>query len=133
MTPLRVAVVGCGDIAAVHLDAILRSGEELVGVCDVHAERRAAASALGSCPGFADLTAMLDAVAPDVVHICTPHHRHADLAAQCLTRDVAVLLEKPLAHTVEEGERLAAVAENSRGVLGVCLQNRYNDTAQKVR
>jgi predicted dehydrogenase len=133
VTPLRVAVVGCGDIAAVHLDAILRSGEELVGVCDVHAERRAAASALGNCPGFADLTAMLDAVAADVVHICTPHHRHADLAAQCLTRDVAVLLEKPLAHTVEDGERLAAVAENSRGVLGVCFQNRYNDTAQKVR
>jgi len=133
VTPLRVAVVGCGDIAAVHLDAILQSGEELVGVCDVHDERRAAASALGNCPGFADLTAVLDAVAPDVVHICTPHHRHADLAEQCLARDVAVLLEKPVAHTVDDGERLALVAENSRGVLGVCFQNRYNDTAQKVR
>src|SRR6185295_3811241 len=134
VTPLRVAVVGCGDIAAVHLDAILdAAGAELVGVCDVHDERRAAASGLGNCPGFADLTAMLDAVAPDVVHVCTPHHRHADLAAQCLARGVSVLVEKPVAHTVADGERLASVAEDSSAVLGVCFQNRYNDTARKLR
>ena len=138
MTPLRVAVVGCGDIAAVHLDAILdAAGAELVGVCDVDEERRAAAAARGNCAGFPDLTAMLDGLldtgALDVVHVCTPHHRHADLAAQCLARGVSVLVEKPVAHTVADGERLAIVAEGSRGVLGVCFQNRYNDTAQKVR
>ena len=49
MTPLRVAVVGCGDIAAVHLDAILdAAGAELVGVCDVDEERLAAAAARGT-------------------------------------------------------------------------------------
>jgi UDP-N-acetyl-2-amino-2-deoxyglucuronate dehydrogenase len=139
VTPLRVAVVGCGDIAAVHLDAIIDAGgvqdveAELVGVCDVDEERRAAAAALGNCAGFPDLTALLDTVLPDVVHVCTPHHRHADLAAQCLARGVSVLVEKPVAHTVADGERLAAVAEDSTAVLGVCFQNRYNDTARKVR
>jgi len=138
VTPLRVAVVGCGDIAAVHLDAILdAAGAELVGVCDVDEERRAAAAARGNCAGFPDLTAMLDGLldtgAPDVVHVCTPHHRHADLAAQCLARGVSVLVEKPVAHTVADGERLAAVAEDSSAVLGVCFQNRYNDTARKLR
>ena len=138
MTPLRVAVVGCGDIAAVHLDAILdAAGAELVGVCDVDEERRAAAAARGNCAGFPDLTAMLDGLldtgALDVVHVCTPHHRHADLAAQCLARGVSVLVEKPVAHTVADGERLASVAEDSSAVLGVCFQNRYNDTARKLR
>lgn len=134
MTPLRVAVVGCGDIAAVHLDAILAAEDvQLVGVGDVDEERRAAAAARGGCPGFPDLTALLDAVSPDVVHVCTPHHRHADLAEQCLARGVSVLLEKPVAHTVADGERLAAVAESSPAVLGVCFQNRYNDTARKLR
>ena len=138
MTPLRVAVVGCGDIAAVHLDAIRdAAGAALVGVCDVDEERRAAAAARGNCAGFPDLTAMLDGLldtgAPDVVHVCTPHHRHADLAAQCLARGVSVLVEKPVAHTVADGERLAAVAEDSSAVLGVCFQNRYNDTARKLR
>jgi UDP-N-acetyl-2-amino-2-deoxyglucuronate dehydrogenase len=137
VTSLRVVVVGCGDISVMHLNAILAaapSGEvELVGVCDVDATRRADAAARAGCPGFADLTTLLDAVAPDVVHLCTPHHRHADLAEQCLARDVSVLLEKPLAHTTAAGERLAAAADSSRGLLGVCFQNRYNDTARRLR
>ena len=138
--PLRVAVVGCGDIAAIHLDTILDAaasgadgGVELVGVCDVDEGRRAAAAARGSCPGFADLTVLLDTVAPDVVHVCTPHHRHADLATRCLAREVSVLLEKPVAHTLDDGERLAVAAEDSSAVLGVCFQNRYNDTARMLR
>jgi UDP-N-acetyl-2-amino-2-deoxyglucuronate dehydrogenase len=137
---LRVALAGCGDISAIHLDAILDAvssgddgGVEPVGVCDVDEARRAEAAARAGCPGFADLTAMLDAVAPDVVHLCTPHHRHADLAAACLAREVAVLLEKPLAHTLDDGERLAMTAEDSGAVLGVCFQNRYNDTARWLK
>jgi UDP-N-acetyl-2-amino-2-deoxyglucuronate dehydrogenase len=133
---LRVGIVGCGDIAAIHLDAILDAaagGVEPVGVCDVDDDRLADAATRAGCPGFADLTVMLDAVAPDVVHVCTPHHRHADLAAECLARDVSVLLEKPVAHTLDEGERLAVVAEESAAVLGVCFQNRYNDTARMLR
>ena len=134
---LRVAVVGCGDIAAIHLDAILDAaaagGVEPVGVCDVDEARRADAAARAGAAGFADLTAMLDAVAPDVVHVCTPHHHHADLATQCLARDVSVLLEKPLAHTQADGEQLVRAAADSGGVLGVCFQNRYNDTARTLR
>ena len=137
---LRVAVVGCGDIAAIHLDAILDAatsgtdgGVEPVGVCDVDQTRRAEAATRAGCPGFGDLTDMLDAVAPDVVHVCTPHHRHADLAAECLARDVSVLLEKPVAHTLDDGERLAVAAEDSAAILGVCFQNRYNDTSRMLR
>ena len=130
-------MVGCGDIAAIHLDAILDAAAagdvEPVGVCDIDDGRRAEAATRAGCPGFADLTGMLDAVAPDVVHVCTPHHRHADLAAECLARDVSVLLEKPLAHTLPDGERLVRAAADSRAVLGVCFQNRYNDTARTLR
>ena len=131
---LRVAVVGCGDIAEIHLDAILADADvEAVGVADVDTERRAAAARRADCPAFADLTTMLDAVAPDVVHVCTPHHLHAEMAQECLARTVSVLLEKPVAHTLADGERLAVAAEDSSAVLGVCFQNRYNDTARALR
>jgi UDP-N-acetyl-2-amino-2-deoxyglucuronate dehydrogenase len=136
---LRVALIGCGDISTIHLDTILDTASatdfrvEPVGVCDVDSARRAAAAERAGCPGFADLTAMLEAVEPDVVHVCTPHHRHADLAAECLDRDVSVLLEKPLAHTLADGERLVRAADDSGALLGVCFQNRYNDTARKLR
>jgi UDP-N-acetyl-2-amino-2-deoxyglucuronate dehydrogenase len=131
---LRVALAGCGDISGVHLDAILADPEvEAVGVCDVHEDRRAAAAERAGCPGFADLTGLLDAVGPDVVHVGTPHHLHAGMATECLTRDVSVLLEKPVAHTLADGERLIQVAARSTGVLGVCFQNRYNDTSRALR
>jgi predicted dehydrogenase len=131
---LRVGVVGCGDVAAIHLDAILADPDvTAVGVCDVHPGRRDAAARRAGCPGFADLAALLDAAAPDVVHVCTPHHTHAGLAVQCLARDVSVLLEKPIAHTLADGERLAITAEDSGATLGVCFQNRYNDTARALR
>ncbi len=131
---LRVAVVGCGDIAQVHLDAILADGDvDAVGVADVDADRCAAAAQRAECPAFRDLTALLDAVAPDVVHVCTPHHLHAAMAQECLARNVSVLLEKPIAHTLADGERLAIAAEDSAAVLGVCFQNRYNDTSRALR
>ena len=79
------------------------------------------------------MSALLAATTPDVVHLCTPHHRHAALAAQCLARAVAVLVEKPLAHTLADGERLVRAAADSGAVLGVCFQNRYNDTARALR
>lgn len=131
---LRVAVVGCGDIAEIHLDAIHADADvEAVGVADVDAERGDAAARRADCPSFADLTTMLDAVAPDVVHVCTPHCLHAEMAQECLARNVSVLVEKPVAHTLADGERLAIAAEDSAAVLGVCFQNRYNDTARALR
>lgn len=131
-------MIGCGDVSVVHLDALARMPQvRLVGVCDVHPGRRAAAGAAGGVPGFADPGRLLDAVQPDVVHICTPHHLHADLAAQCLERGVHVVLEKPPARTVAEGERLVAVAERSAepgaARIAVCLQNRYNPPVRALR
>lgn len=131
---LRVGLVGCGDIAEIHLDAVLAAeGAVPVGVCDVHEGRRAAAAARAGCPGYPELDALLDAARPDVVHVCTPHHTHAGLAARCLERGVSVLLEKPLASTVADGERLVRAAAASPAVFGVCFQNRYNDTARRCK
>jgi UDP-N-acetyl-2-amino-2-deoxyglucuronate dehydrogenase len=131
---LRVAIVGCGDIAEIHLDAVLADADvEVMGVCDVDPGRRAAAAERADCPGFTDLTSLLDASTPDVVHVCTPHHLHAQMATECLRRNVSVLLEKPVAHTLADGERLAIAAEDSAAVLGVCFQNRYNDTVRALR
>lgn len=131
---LRVAVIGCGDISAIHLDALLADPEvEIVGVCDVDRDRRAAAAKRAGCLDFAQVSDMVSAVAPDVVHVCTPHHLHAEQAAECLGSGVSVLLEKPVAHTLAEAERLAAAAADSSAVIGVCFQNRYNETSRALR
>ncbi|MDQ0616830.1 Gfo/Idh/MocA family protein [Arthrobacter globiformis] len=127
------AVIGCGDVSSVHFEAIAKlDGATLVGVCDPDPQRLASAQAAYGVPGFADHLSLIEAVRPDVVHICTPHDRHASVAADCLERGVHVIVEKPLAHTLAEGRRLVEAASGGRTKIAVCFQNRYNATAQAM-
>ena len=127
------AVIGCGDVSAVHFEAVAKlDGATLVAVCDPDPQRLAAAVAAYGVPGFADHLSLIDAVRPDVVHICTPHDQHASLAADCLERGVNVIVEKPLAHTLAEGRRLVGAASAGTAKIAVCFQNRYNATSQAM-
>jgi UDP-N-acetyl-2-amino-2-deoxyglucuronate dehydrogenase len=121
------AVIGCGDVSVVHLDALASLPDvELVGVVDPDAGRREAAAQTYGVPGSADVAALLAQARPDVVHITTPHSTHVELALTCLEQGVHVLLEKPVASTLADGERLAAAAEAGSAKIAVCFQNRYN-------
>lgn len=127
------AVIGCGDISTIHVAALATmDNAELVAVCDTDPDRLQAAEAAHGVPGYADYLDMLQKVRPDVVHVCTPHHLHASVAADCLERGVNVIVEKPLAHTLAEGQRLIEVAERSEAKIAVCFQNRYNATSQAM-
>ncbi|WP_150308177.1 Gfo/Idh/MocA family protein [Planctomonas psychrotolerans] len=124
---LRVAVIGCGDISVIHFAAIAGTADvELVAVCDIDTAFRDAAAEAQGVPGFADHLEMFDAVRPDVVHVCTPHSRHATMAVDALERGIHVLLEKPLATTREDGARVIAAAESGSAKIAICFQNRYN-------
>jgi len=135
VTARRAAVVGCGDVSVVHLQAIEKLDDvDLVGVCDTDQDRAAAAAERYGVPRFADHRQLLAAVRPDVVHVCTPHDQHTPVAIDCLDARVAVLVEKPVAHTVAEADRLIAAADRHPDVkIGVCLQNRYNATTRAAR
>jgi UDP-N-acetyl-2-amino-2-deoxyglucuronate dehydrogenase len=131
----RAAVIGCGDVSVVHLQAIDNlAGLDLVGVCDTDPGRAAAAAERYGVPAFADHRQLLEATRPDVVHVCTPHNQHTPVAVDCLRAGVAVLVEKPVAHTVADAERLIDAARDHPGVkAGICLQNRYNATTRAAR
>jgi len=127
------AIIGCGDISTIHFAALATMGDvQLVAVCDTDPTRLNEAAVAHNVPGYADYLEMLREVRPDVVHVCTPHHLHASVAADCLERGVNVIVEKPLAHTAAEGRRLTEVAERNDAKIGVCFQNRYNATSQAM-
>lgn len=137
---MRAAVVGWGDVAVVHREAIdAVEGAELVGVVDTDPARRAAATADAGVPAFATIDELVGAVAPDVVHVTTPHDQHAAPTLEALAHGVHVLQEKPLAHTLATGVQLVErIGEALRGSspkprVGVCFQNRYNVSAQELR
>jgi UDP-N-acetyl-2-amino-2-deoxyglucuronate dehydrogenase len=129
------AVIGCGDVSVVHLRAIEQlPGSRLVAVCDTDPATAAAAARATGVPAFTDHRELLARLRPDVVHIATPHHQHVPVALDCLEAGVHVLLEKPVAHTVAEAERLIGAAARHPDVkIGICFQNRYNAAVQAAR
>ncbi len=128
------AVVGIGDISALHLDAIRANPRiELVGVCDVDATRAEAAGRAFGVPFFTDHRALLHAVSPQVVHVTTPHDQHVPVTIDALDAGAHVLTEKPIGESVAAGLRLVERAAASDRKVGVVFQNRYNPSAAAIR
>jgi predicted dehydrogenase len=111
VTPLRVAVVGAGAIGSLHARLVAESRRcELVGVADPSPAARELAQQLGSS-WIADYVELLDAALLDAVIVAVPNKLHEAVALECLSRGLPVLLEKPIADTIEAAQRIVAASE----------------------
>jgi predicted dehydrogenase len=119
--PLRIALIGCGQIADAHLQEIAKiPGVEVVATCDRHLDlARQAAARFDVDRHFDDHTRMLMEVKPDVMHIVTPVQTHASLAIDCLSAGAHVYVEKPFTVDAAEAERVLQVAAERSKL--VCL------------
>lgn len=120
---MKSVIVGLGVIGNVHYNVLKNIGTPAVAVCDCDAEK---ISGLTDVECYTDYIKMLDSVKPDVVHICTPHYLHEQMIIDALERGVNVLCEKPLCISLDGIERILSAEKNSKAILGVCHQNRYN-------
>jgi len=103
---LNIAVVGCGLIGREHAQLIKSASQcRLTAIVDPNAEAAQVAQMHG-CQYFPDLTALLNQQPPDGIVIATPNHLHATQAQQCIEANIAVLIEKPVAHSLEAGQTL---------------------------
>ena len=109
---LRVAVVGCGQIADAHLQEIAKlSGASVVAVCDREPDLAyQAAARFGVSHRYEDIDRMLAEIKPDVVHVTTPPHTHLPLASTCLENGAHTYVEKPLAINADETSQLLRTA-----------------------
>lgn len=130
---MKIALIGCGGISECHLEAIKRleeSGAKLACVADIIKQRAEKATEKYGGRAYTNYLEMLDFEKPDVVHICTPHYLHAQMAIQALNRQINVVLEKPCAISNEELALLKEAQKNSSAKIGVCFQNRYNPSVK---
>jgi len=109
---IRVGLVGAGYVASRHLAALKDLDHvEIVGICDVDADRaQALARRFGVARVFGSLEEM-SASQPSVIHILTPPESHCALTLQALDMNCHVLVEKPMAESVEECDRMIAKAK----------------------
>ncbi len=116
---LRLGLAGLGSMGRNHLRILSnRPGVRLIAVADPVAEVLAAAIAGSGAQGFADPLAMIAEADLDGVVVAAPTNAHLSLALAAIDRGIAVLVEKPLAGTVEEAMRIVQAAR----VCGVPVQ-----------
>lgn len=127
MNRLRVLAVGLGHMGMSHALAYHRIEDfELAGLCTRRiAERRDLPAALALVPGFASYQDALAALRPDVVSISSLSDSHAEFAIPALRAGAHVFVEKPLAETVADAERVVAEARRAgrKLVVGYILRH----------
>ena len=132
---LRTAVVGVGSLGQHHArnyHEIAQAGEiEFVGVCDSNEENAKQIAEKFGCEFFCDWRELPDKV--DAVSIVTPTETHASIACAFLERGVHVLVEKPIAKTLEEADSIIAAAEKSGAKLMVGHLERFNPAMVALR
>jgi UDP-N-acetylglucosamine 3-dehydrogenase len=124
---LRVGLAGLGSMGRNHLRVLSsREGVRLVAVADPVPETLAAAVEASGARGFADPLAMIAEAEVDAVVIAAPTTAHEPLALAASDRGLPVLVEKPLAATVEEGLRIVVAGARARVPVQVGHVERFN-------
>lgn len=127
-------VVGLGAIANVHMGAIERTdGARLVGVAGRNADRTASVAAEWNCNAFADVQALAEDDAVDVIVICTPSGAHLEPALAAAAAGKHLLVEKPLEVTVERCDRMIDACQEAGVHLAGVFQARFAESSQLLR
>ncbi|WP_227380719.1 Gfo/Idh/MocA family protein [Haladaptatus halobius] len=130
--PVRIGIIGLGNIGHYHADRLRDLPVNLVGGIDISAEARERFAEKYETQVF-DTADALFAIDVDGVIITTPNQFHEEYAVAAFEADIAVLLEKPLAHTLESAERIAEAAENADTFCMVGFHTRFYPSIQAIK
>ena len=135
MKTFKTAVIGCGMISKNHFKALKNvENADCVVACDIRPERAAAAAEAYGIPHTeTEYHRVLDNPEIDVVHICLPHYLHAQVVIEAMEHGKHVLCEKPMALDPADAEKMIEVRDRTGRTLGICFQNRYNDSSRYMR
>jgi len=128
-------VIGVGSLGRHHArnyaELAREASVEFIGVCDTNDRTRAEISDEYECPGFADWRDLLGDA--DAVSIATPTETHAEIACAFLDAGIHVLVEKPIAMTLDEANRMIAAADRTGAKLMVGQLERFNPAMVALR
>lgn len=131
---VSIGVIGCGAVARFHAESILAAeNATLAGFADVRMESASAFAKEYGAHCFASVEQMLADPSVDGVCICTPSGFHTNVALAALEAGKHILVEKPLAVSIEDCDRIIALAKEKKCVAGVISQFRFTASVQSLR
>ncbi len=131
----KSAIIGCGGISETHITALQAIDvSDIVSICDINPERLEKAGCM--CPNakrYADYKQLLAETDADIIHICTPHYLHAQMAVDSMLAGKDVYLEKPCAMNRCEAQKIIDVCEKTGKKVCVSFQNRLINTTVSAK
>jgi predicted dehydrogenase len=134
MEKVRTAIIGCGKVGHIHAAALATIPEaELVAVSDFDAARAAAFAARYGAQPYTDVERMVREARVQAALVCTPHPVHAAPAIAAIEAGADVLIEKPLAASLADCDRMIEAAARAGRKLGVVSQRRYFEPVARMK
>jgi UDP-N-acetyl-2-amino-2-deoxyglucuronate dehydrogenase len=136
MAELNFALIGCGRIAKRHAELLGHrqiANARLVAVCDTRQERAAAIGRQFAVPHYADMHEMMRKERVDVAVVLTESGLHADHVVSLAPFGAHIVVEKPMALTLRDADRMIAACDHANVKLFVVKQNRFNVPVVKLR
>ncbi|HEY1982454.1 MAG TPA: Gfo/Idh/MocA family oxidoreductase [Xanthobacteraceae bacterium] len=132
-TTLRLGVVGIGVMGSNHARVLSElPGVKLIGVADPDRKRCEQVAKTLGCGSFSDAEGLIRE-GIDAVTIAAPTHLHRDIATECAARGIHIMVEKPIASTVEESRAVVAAARRAGVTLMVGHVERFNPAVQSIK
>jgi predicted dehydrogenase len=134
---LKYALIGCGRISPNHVAAALENNLEIVALCDIEESKIEETirkfNLSGKVKKYLDYKKMLEIEKPTLVAICTESGKHGEIALGCIEAGSNLIIEKPIALSLEEADQIIKKAKEKNVKVSACHQNRFNKSIQKIR
>lgn len=130
---MKYALIGCGRISSNHIQAAKNNKLEIMAVCDIVPEKMSRSDLPAYTRKYTNHKELLEKEKPDLVAVATESGKHAAIAVDCINAGCNVIIEKPIALSLKDADRIISAAKE-KGVL-VCTnhQNRFNKSVQYIR
>jgi len=134
MEKLKTGIVGCGKVTDLHAKALKDlKCSAFMAVCSRSRAKAEQYAAKYGVKGYDDVTQMVESESLDAVIVCTPHPFHSEPVIKAIEAGANVLVEKPLASSLEDCDAMIAAAEKAAVKLGVVSQRRFYPPCQRIR
>lgn len=134
---MKYALIGCGRISPNHIAAAIENKIDIVAICDIVEEKMDALIDQFDLPKsvkkYKDYKEMLKEEKPELVAICTESGNHASIAIDCIEEDANLIIEKPIALSLEDADMIIKKAKEHGVKVSACHQNRFNKSVLKIR
>jgi len=137
----KIALIGCGRISFKHIEAFTNNSDNLnlIALCDPIINRAEEKEKeyrnivkQADISLYSDYNKMLLEQKPDIVTIATESGKHSQIAIDCIKAGCHVIVEKPMALSIKDADKMIQTAKKYNKKLAVCFQNRFNSPIQRL-